>query len=127
VESHFYHPAAVSSEDCLRLNVWTPGVDGARAVLVWIHGGAYLAGSGTGLWYDGTSFARAHDVVVVTINYRLGALGFLTLPDRRASSDTSAMRLCSTRSQPFSGSRRTLPPSEVIPRACASSGSRRGA
>lgn len=69
-------------EDCLSLNVWTPGPDdGARPVLVWIHGGAFVTGSGATPWYDGTSFARRHDLVVVTINYRLGALGFLHLAD----------------------------------------------
>jgi len=66
------------SEDCLTLNVWTPGCDdGRRPVMVWIHGGAFIGGSGSTPWYDGTSFATNGDVVLVTINYRLGALGFL--------------------------------------------------
>src|SRR5689334_18476325 len=64
-------------EDCLSLNITTPGLDGARPVLVWIHGGAFVGGSGSVPWYDGESFARNGDVVVVSINYRLGALGFL--------------------------------------------------
>jgi para-nitrobenzyl esterase len=69
------------SEDCLTLNVWTPGADRARRpVLVWIHGGAFTTGSGGFPIYDGSSLARRGDVVVVTINYRLGALGFLALP-----------------------------------------------
>src|ERR671916_3207496 len=69
-------------EDCLALNVWTPACDGARRpVLVWIHGGAFVNGSGSTPWYDGTSFAARGDVVCVTINYRLGALGFLHLDD----------------------------------------------
>ena len=69
------------SEDCLRLNVWTPAADrGRRPVLVWIHGGAFTTGSGGFPIYDGSSLARRGDVVVVTINYRLGALGFLALP-----------------------------------------------
>ena len=69
------------SEDCLYLNVWTPGVDdGARPVMVWIHGGAFTIGSGSEAAYDGANLARRGDVVVVTINYRLGALGFLNLP-----------------------------------------------
>nr|AAZ32722.1 lipase/esterase [uncultured bacterium] len=66
-------------EDCLSLNVFTPGTAHAGAalpVLVWIHGGAYLNGSGSGPWYDGSQLAR-RGVVVVTVNYRLGALGFL--------------------------------------------------
>ncbi|HVV37801.1 MAG TPA: carboxylesterase family protein [Acidimicrobiales bacterium] len=64
-------------EDCLSLNITTPGLDGARPVLVWIHGGAFVGGSGSVPWYDGESFARNGDVVVVSLNYRLGALGFM--------------------------------------------------
>ena len=65
----------VTDEDCLFLNVYTPRADdGARPVLVWIHGGAYTIGSGD--IYDGSSFARRGDVVVVTLNYRLGVLGW---------------------------------------------------
>jgi para-nitrobenzyl esterase len=73
---------AGSSEDGLYLNVWTPACDDARRpVMVWIHGGAYVFGSGAVPWYDGTHFAQHGDVVVVTINYRLGPLGFLHLAD----------------------------------------------
>ena len=72
--------AARQSEDCLYLNVWTPGLDGAmRPVLVWIHGGAFLIGSGSTPVYQGHGLARRGDLVVVTINYRLGALGYLHL------------------------------------------------
>jgi para-nitrobenzyl esterase len=67
------------SEDGLFLNVWTPGLDGARPVMVWIHGGAFQFGAGSTPWYDGTKFAVNGDVVLVTINYRLGPLGFLYL------------------------------------------------
>jgi para-nitrobenzyl esterase len=68
------------SQDCLYLNVWTPGCDRARRpVMVWIHGGAFVLGSGGARLYDGSSLARHGDVVVVTINYRLGAFGFLDL------------------------------------------------
>src|SRR5436190_9258081 len=71
-----------SNEDGLYLNVWTPACDdAARPVMVWIHGGAYVFGSGAVPWYDGTHFAQHGDVVVVTINYRLGPLGFLHLAD----------------------------------------------
>ena len=74
--------AAGSGDDCLSLNVWTPGLDGTRRpVLFWIHGGAFLLGSGGAQVYDGASLARRGDVVVVTINYRLGASGFLQLAD----------------------------------------------
>jgi para-nitrobenzyl esterase len=69
------------SEDCLTLNIWTPAPDSAkRPVLVWIHGGAFASGSGSLAWYSGERFAANGDVVVVSINYRLGALGFLCLP-----------------------------------------------
>ena len=66
------------SEDCLNLNVFTPvdSVDATLPVLFWVHGGAYTNGSGSIPWYDGSSLA-SRDSVVVTINYRLGALGFL--------------------------------------------------
>jgi para-nitrobenzyl esterase len=67
-------------EASLTLNVWTPGLgDTRRPVMVWIHGGAFVTGSGATPWYDGARLAAAGDVVVVTINYRLGALGFLEL------------------------------------------------
>lgn len=67
-------------EDCLSLSVWTPGLDAARRpVLVWIHGGAFLVGAGSTLVYDGSDLAQRGDVVVVNINYRLGALGYTHL------------------------------------------------
>src|SRR6202165_5292327 len=72
-------------EDCLNLNVWTP--DPSRVglpVMVWIHGGAFVRGSGALPTYDGTGFAR-DGVVCVTINYRLGADGFLYLDDGTAN------------------------------------------
>ncbi len=70
------------SEDCLYLNIWTPSLDGApRPVMVWIHGGAFVTGAGTLGTYNGKRLAALGDVVVVTINYRLGAFGFLNLAD----------------------------------------------
>ncbi len=66
----------IPGEDYLNLNVWTGGLDGARPVMVFIHGGAFTSGSGVIPTYDGTRFAR-DGVVLVTINYRLGADGFL--------------------------------------------------
>lgn len=70
------------SEDCLTLTISTPAIDGkARPVLVWLHGGAYLSGAGSLDWYDGATLAREGDMVVVGVNYRLGALGFLYLPE----------------------------------------------
>lgn len=74
--------ARAKSEDSLYLNVWTPGLDDRRRpVMVWIHGGAFMFGEGATPWYDGTGFATNGDVVVVTINYRLGSFGFLHLAD----------------------------------------------
>ena len=73
------------SEDCLFLNVWVPPHAKKAPVIVWIHGGAFVRG---GTWepqYEGTHFAE-HGVVFVTINYRLGALGWLALPELSAES-----------------------------------------
>lgn len=67
-------------EDCLYLNICTPAIDDRkRPVLVWIHGGNYRSGQGGIPWYNGASFATNGDIVVVSINYRLGALGFTDL------------------------------------------------
>jgi para-nitrobenzyl esterase len=68
-------------EDCLTLTLWTPAPDAARRpVMVWLHGGAYSSGAGSVPWYAGDRFAANGDVVFVSVNYRLGALGFLYLP-----------------------------------------------
>jgi len=64
------------AEDCLTLNVWSPGTRGQRPVLVWIHGGGFLEGSGALSGRGGAAFSAHADVVVVTLNYRLGVLGF---------------------------------------------------
>jgi para-nitrobenzyl esterase len=71
------------SEDCLNLNVWTPGVGGARKrpVMVWFHGGGFDQGTGGSIGYDGAGLAQHQDVVVVTLNHRLNALGYLYLAD----------------------------------------------
>jgi para-nitrobenzyl esterase len=75
-------PAPEWSEDCLFLNIQTPALDDAgRPVMVWIHGGSFVNGTGAIPWYDGRNFVRHGDVVVVSINYRLGALGWLNLAD----------------------------------------------
>ena len=75
-------PRSWSEEGCLNLNIWTPGTDGpARPVMVWIHGGAYLMGANSDAMYDGARLAAAAGVVLVSVNYRLGALGFLHLAD----------------------------------------------
>ncbi|MEM6368821.1 MAG: carboxylesterase family protein [Myxococcota bacterium] len=85
---------AVGDEDCLSLNVWgfdPETVAEARAVMVWIHGGGFVQGSSSVSIYDGSALSTAQEVVVVTINYRLGALGFLTTDALAAeSSDGTA-------------------------------------
>jgi para-nitrobenzyl esterase len=69
----------VRGEDYLTASVWTPSMSGRAPVLVWVHGGAFLAGSGDAPAYDGSAFAR-DGVVVVTCNYRLGVPGWLSIP-----------------------------------------------
>jgi para-nitrobenzyl esterase len=69
-----------AGEDCLRANVWAPSGGGRRPVMVYLHGGGFDSGSGNDLLaYEGTNLAARHDVVVVTANHRLNALGFLDL------------------------------------------------
>lgn len=83
------HSQEQASEDCLYLNVWTPGPDDARRpVMVWIHGGGLSSGSGSSPAYDGAPLASRGDVVMVTINYRLGALGYLPDPVLAAEGET---------------------------------------
>jgi para-nitrobenzyl esterase len=74
-----------TSEDCLTLNIWTPSASGKAPVIVWIHGGSLVAGSSRETLYDGAALA-GRDVVVVSINYRLGVLGYLAHPDLSAES-----------------------------------------
>jgi len=84
-----YVVQGVTAEDCLYLNVWAPAPGFAKLpVMVWIHGGAFLGGSGSVPIYDGAPLA-AQGLVVVTINYRLGALGFLAHPDLTAETGSS--------------------------------------
>ena len=80
-----------TSEDCLTLNVWTPGLTGRRPVLVWLHGGAFLKGAGSQALYHGATLARRGDAVVVTANYRLGAFGFLGLDDERFAANAGIL------------------------------------
>ena len=77
---HRYWPM---DEDCLNLNVWTPGLDdGKRPVLVWLHGGGYEAGSSIEqAAYDGANMTRLGDAVVVSVNHRLNILGYFDLSD----------------------------------------------
>src|SRR6267378_2295117 len=86
---------APQGDDCLSLNVWAPSDTAAgdrKPVMVWIHGGAYIFGSASQLLYDGAVLSAGGDVVVVTVNYRFGAFGFLDLssfstPKRRFDSN----------------------------------------
>ncbi len=77
-------PAAMS-EDCLSLNVWAPAAAHNAPVLVWIHGGSFVGGYGSEAIYDGSRLA-GQGVVVVSINYRLGVLGYLAHPALSAES-----------------------------------------
>ena len=96
MEALFGGEAEQWGEDCLYLNVWTPEPepDEPLAVMVWIHGGGFEMGSGSSPLYDGTSFAQ-DGVVLVTLNYRLGAFGFLELgevdPSRAGSGNVGLL------------------------------------
>ena len=76
-------PPEQNEKDCLTLNIWTPALDDKkRTVMFWIHGGAFEMGSGR---YSGEFLSKRGDVVIVSINYRLGALGFLYVPGKTAN------------------------------------------
>ncbi|WP_158818905.1 carboxylesterase/lipase family protein [Methylocapsa sp. S129] len=91
-QNEFFRTSERQSEDCLYLNVWTPahGRDEKLPVMVWFYGGGFVQGSGSLPSFDGEALAR-RGVIVVTINYRLGPLGFLALPalDRESSDHVS--------------------------------------
>jgi len=76
-------PGGPMGEDCLVLNLWTPGFERnhARPVMVWLHGGGYTTGSGAFICYDGIELARKHDVIAITVNHRLGVFGYLHLAE----------------------------------------------
>lgn len=82
-----YAPGPMS-EDCLYLNLWVPRGGSRLPVMVWIHGGGYFAGSGTMKLYDGKALAR-RGVILITINYRLGRLGFFAHPALKADRDAN--------------------------------------
>lgn len=85
-ESRLYHALGATEgeigEDCLNLTIWAPANCNNAPVMFWMHGGAFMTGSGTLGWYDGERLAREHGVVVVTCNYRLGAAGYMNIPGR---------------------------------------------
>lgn len=87
----------VKSEDCLYLNVWTPSAGNKKAklpVAMWIHGGAYRNGFGHENEFDGVAWAEK-GVILVTINYRLGILGFLAHPELTAENPIQRITLSS--------------------------------
>ncbi|ADG10830.1 carboxylesterase [Caulobacter segnis] len=83
--SIYASPLKAFSEDCLSLNIWTPATASKAPVLVWIHGGSLIGGSSSEGLYDGAALAR-QGIVVVSINYRLGVLGYLAHPKLSAES-----------------------------------------
>ena len=78
------------SEDCLNLNVHTPGLVGERPVMVWLHGGGFATGHAGATLYEGSGLARGADAVVVTVNYRLGSFGWLAHPALAAAGGAPA-------------------------------------
>ena len=104
------HP---QSEDCLYLNVFAPDDapdDGLRPVMVWLHGGAFASGTAAGPVYDGSRLARDGDVVVVTLNYRVGALGFLGVgsPNVGLQDQLAALRFVRDEIAAFGGDPRNV-------------------
>ncbi len=94
--SAWYSALQPVSEDCLSLNVFTPGLneDGRRPVMVWIHGGAWASCAGSAPGFDGAHLAKSGDVVVVTVNHRLNLFGYLRLDmpgDRFAESGNAGV------------------------------------
>ncbi|ODQ55052.1 COesterase-domain-containing protein [Saitoella complicata NRRL Y-17804] len=86
------------SEDCLFLNIFTPYIPASnypseklKPVMFWIHGGAFTGGSGSDPTFDGGNMASRGDVVLVTINYRLSTLGFLSLPGPTSQETTVSL------------------------------------
>ncbi len=93
-----------SSEDCLFLNVWKPSVvEGLLPVLFWIHGGAFTNGTGATSWYDGSNLVKKGNVVVVSINYRLGPFGFMGENNLGILDQISALRWVQRNIKSFGG------------------------
>jgi len=86
--THGERPA--TDEECLSLNVFTPGLPGSRPVFVWLHGGGFAIGHAGASLYAGERLAAAADAVVVTVNYRLGSLGWLGHPELALAPDAPA-------------------------------------
>ncbi|MDB5469022.1 MAG: carboxylesterase [Caulobacter sp.] len=79
------------SEDCLYLNIWTPGTKGKRPVMVWLHGGGFAYGSDAWPMYDGANLAKGGDVVVVGLNHRLNVFGYTHLPEVEGSGNAGML------------------------------------
>ena len=98
VEFLFQHDYGYFGEDCMRLNIWTPEINGEkrRPVMVWIHGGGYTYGSSQELpCYDGENLSKKGDIVYVSLNHRLNVLGFLDLSaygEKYSASANASMR-----------------------------------
>ena len=120
---------APQGEDCLTLNVWASSDTAAgdrKPVMVWVHGGAYILGSASQPLYDGRALAGDGEVIVVTVNYRLGALGFLDLSEFNArGAGSTPISACATCWPRCTGCATTSPHSAAIPTASRCSASRR--
>ena len=108
----------VGSEDCLYLNIWRPASAATQLpVIVWVHGGSNISGYTADPVYDGANLARTANAVIVTVNYRLGVLGFFNLGQLktgRRRSTTPATSRCSTSSRRCSSSTATSRASAAI-------------
>lgn len=91
------------AEDCLTLNVFTSDTSARKPVLVWIHGGAFTNGAGSIPWYDGCNLVRSGDIVVVTINYRLGAFGYRGRDNTGMSDQVNALQWVRNNIESFGG------------------------
>lgn len=91
------------AEDCLTLNVFSSDTSARKPVLVWIHGGAFTNGAGSIPWYDGSNLVRSGDIVVVTINYRLGAFGYRGRDNTGMSDQVNALRWVRDNIESFGG------------------------
>ena len=93
-----------TDENCQYLNIWTPKPSSRlKPVLFWIHGGAYTNGTGATSWYDGNNLCELGDVVVVTINYRLGPFGFIGYENFGTLDQISALRWVNRNIEAFGG------------------------
>ena len=122
----FFYDDGVQGEDCLRVNIWTPGINDnkKRPVMVWLHGGGFVSGScQEHRSYDGERLSRRGDVVIVSLNHRLGPLGYLNLAPYGEKYASSAHLGMLDIVWPWNGCATTLPISAAIPAMSLSSAS----